>query len=416
MRVLAYVSPARGDLYPLIPTLLELKGRGHDVSICALSGEVAGLERLGFEARPLAPGVEDRQQDDWRGRGPLAKIHRALLVFVDRAEAEVADVRTAIAETSPDLLLLDVNSWGAQAVAEASGLPWAVFAPYPLPIPSRDAPPFGMGLKPMAGPVGRLRDRSLLKLSLIGWNRVLPRYNAMRRLAGAGPLASVADLFGRAPLTIAYTAEPFEYSRSDWPASVRLVGPSCWEPAAEAPAWLGEIDRPVILVTTSTEFQGDDRLVQTALDALAGEPYTVVATCPSGEAAGFRVPANARVERFVPHGPILKLAACVVCHGGMGITQKALAAGVPVCVVPFGRDQPEVARRVEVARAGTRLPAGRLNPERLRKAVLEAIQMRPGAERVARAFAEAPGPAGASGALEGLLFSGGTHRQGLAAG
>ena len=35
----------------------------------------------------------------------------------------------------------------------------------------------------------------------------------------------------------------------------------------------------------------------------------------------------------------------------MGATQKALARGVPVCVVPYGRDQFEVARRVAVAHA-----------------------------------------------------------------
>jgi UDP:flavonoid glycosyltransferase YjiC (YdhE family) len=57
----------------------------------------------------------------------------------------------------------------------------------------------------------------------------------------------------------------------------------------------------------------------------------------------------------------------------MGATQKALAHGVPVCVVPFGRDQLEIARRVEVAGAGTRLSAGRLRPDRLRHKVNEAI-------------------------------------------
>lgn len=40
-----------------------------------------------------------------------------------------------------------------------------------------------------------------------------------------------------------------------------------------------------------------------------------------------------------------------------------------VCVVPFGRDQLEVARHVEVAGAGSRLPASRLRPDRLRQAV-----------------------------------------------
>jgi MGT family glycosyltransferase len=252
----------------------------------------------------------------------------------------------------------------------------------------------------MGGPLGRLRDTLLLRLSLLSWNKVLPRLNRVRVAAGAGSLASVVDVFGRAPLTLAYTAEPFEYPRSDWPQSVHFVGPSNWEPATEIPAWVRHLQPPVVLVSTSTEYQADDRLLQVALDALADEPVTVIATSPAGTSAGIRIPANARVEAFVPHGPILEVATCVVCHGGMGTTQKALAAGVPVCVVPFGRDQPEVARRVEVARAGSRLPAARLNAERLRRAVLEAMSMREGAARVARAFGSAGGAQAAADALE----------------
>ena len=70
----------------------------------------------------------------------------------------------------------------------------------------------------------------------------------------------------------------------------------------------------------------------------------------------------------------------------MGTTQKALAAGVPVCAVPFMRDQFEVARRVEHCGGGTILPAKRLRPDRLRAAVEEAIGCRAGAERVRDAF------------------------------
>jgi MGT family glycosyltransferase len=338
--------------------------------------------------------------DDWRGTNPLAQLKRALGIFVDRAEHEVPDLAELIESDSADLLLVDVNSWGAQAAAEASGLPWAVFAPYLLPIPSKDAPPFGLGLKPMAGPLGRLRDTSLLRLSLLSWNKVLPRLNSVRAAARAPKLASVIEVFGRAPLTIAFTAEPFEYPRSDWPSSVRLVGPSVWEPATEIPAWIRDLQRPVVLVSTSTEYQADDRLLQCALDALAEEPVTVIATSPAGRFAEIRVPANARMETFIPHGPILALASCVICHGGMGTTQKALASGVPVCAVPFGRDQPEVARRVEVARAGTRLPAARLNPVRLRRAVREAMTMSEGAARIARAFAAAGGAPAAADAIE----------------
>jgi UDP:flavonoid glycosyltransferase YjiC (YdhE family) len=87
----------------------------------------------------------------------------------------------------------------------------------------------------------------------------------------------------------------------------------------------------------------------------------------------------------------------------MGTTQKALAAGVPVCVVPFMRDQFEVARRVEHCGGGTLLAAKRLRPDRLRDAVEEAIACRAGAERVRDAFARAGGAKAAASALEGLL-------------
>jgi len=403
MKILAYTSPAKGHVYPLIPTLLEMRRRGHTVAIRTLASEVAMLGQLGFAASPISPLVEAREMDDWRGKGQLQQLHRALTTFVDRAEHEVPDMKRAIEEVQPDLLLVDVNSWGAQACAEASGIAWAVYAPYPLPLPSKDSPPFGLGLKPMGGFLGRLRDSSLLRISLLGWNRVLPRLNQVRVAAKAPSLASVMDLFGRAPVTLAYTAEPFEYAHSDWPATVKLVGPSNWEPASQAPAWIAQLQQPVVLVTTSTEFQSDNRLLQVALDALAAEPVTVIATSPTSNLAGLRIPSNARVEAFIPHGPILEVAACVVCHGGMGITQKALSAGVPVCAVPFGRDQPEVARRVEMAKAGTRLPANQLTPTRLREKVREAMTMRAGAVRIATAFAAAGGSPAAADALESLL-------------
>ena len=64
--------------------------------------------------------------------------------------------------------------------------------------------------------------------------------------------------------------------------------------------------------------------------------------------------------------------------------QRAINAEQPevlfVVAVPFGRDQPEVARRVEVAQAGVRLPVRRLAADRLRDVVRHAIELRPGAE------------------------------------
>jgi MGT family glycosyltransferase len=235
---------------------------------------------------------------------------------------------------------------------------------------------------------------------------VLDPTNAARRDAGLPLVGDGFEVLTRAPLTIYLTAEPMEYPRPDWPKSIRMVGPGTWEPpGGEAPAWLeDESDsRPLVLVTISSEFQDDGKLISTALEALRDEPVRVLATSLDTDPASFDVPPNARVERFVPHGPVIERAACVVCHGGMGITQKALAQGVPVCVVPFGRDQLETARHVEVAGAGTRLLAQRLNPKRLRAAVRGAMDRRDGAQRMAAAFEAAGGASAAADAFESLL-------------
>src|SRR5215210_7611138 len=402
-RYLVYTSPARGHLYPIVPTLEELRRRGHEVVVRTLASEVGLLRGLGFEAAPIDPAIERKEHADWRARTPIGALRDNLHVFFERARYDGPDLRRAIEGERPEALLVDVNAWGAMAVAESSGKPWATWCPYFLPIPSRDAPPFGLGLPPSRGALGRLRDRLLSPVLFGIYNRQAPELDAVRAQLGAPPVRRIESAMLRAPLLLSLTAEPFEYPRSDWPTSVRMVGPGIWDPPAKSPAWLEESKRPLVLVTCSTEFQNDGKLAQAALDALAGEDLSVVVTTGGVDPSSFTPPPNARVERFVPHRPVLERAACVVCHGGMGITQKALAHGVPVCVVPFGRDQFDVARHVEVAGAGSRLPASRLRPERLRSAVREAMGKKDGAERIAAAFASAGGPRAATEALEKLL-------------
>ena len=219
---------------------------------------------------------------------------------------------------------------------------------------------------------------------------------------GLPPVESSDDLYLVAPLLIHFTAEPFEYSR-EWPRNVRHVGPALWEPPAPEPEWLGSEQRPIVLVTASTEFQDDAKLIRCALEAFADQPYAVVATTAAHDPGDFEVPPNARVARYLPHRPILRRATVAISHGGMGTTQKALAAGVPVCAVPFIRDQSEVARRVEHCGGGTMLRSKRLRPDRLRAAIEEAIECRAGAERVRDAFERAGGAEAASTELENLI-------------
>ena len=233
----------------------------------------------------------------------------------------------------------------------------------------------------------------------------IPAVNEMRRRLGLDPLGSVIDLLMRPPKVFYFTTEALEYPRTQWPPNFRMVGPAPWVPPADPPEWLAGISRPIALVTCSTERQSDRGIVEAAIAGLPSKGLFVVATSaayPAEEFAGV-ARANCRVERYLSHGPIVERARVVVCHGGMGITQRALSQGVPVVVVPFGRDQLEVARRVEHAGSGVRLMPRRLNAETLAEAVTRAIAKTDGAKRVAAEFAAAGGDSAVADEMEALV-------------
>lgn len=165
-RYLVYTSPARGHLYPIVPTLEELRRRGHEVVVRTLASEVELLRGLGFEAAAIDPAIERRGPDDWKARTPIGAHRRAVKMFADRAGYEISGLQRALDEVNPDALFIDVQTWGAASVAEASGLPWAFWTPYSLPIDSKDAPPFGLGLAPRGDRLGRVRDRISRRIML----------------------------------------------------------------------------------------------------------------------------------------------------------------------------------------------------------------------------------------------------------
>jgi MGT family glycosyltransferase len=403
-RILAYTSPAIGHLFPMAPLLLELRRRGHEVHVRTLADHVGLMRGLGLAAEPVDARVEAICHHDFTARNTLEALSASVDVFVRRAAVDGGDLATATASVRPAAVIVDFNSWGARAAAQAWGGPWAAFCPYTLPVTSRGTPPFGPGLPPLAGPVGRLRDR-LLRPLVMGQleKRFLPGINAVLTANGVPAVTSADRFFRSAPLTLVATSEPFEYPHPDWAPDLRLIGALPWEPPAEVPEWVEEPGDPFILVTTSSEYQADEALARAAVEGLAGEPYRVVVTVPAGVPDLGPLPPNIRVERFIPHGPILARSAVAVTHGGMGATQKALAAGVPCVVVPFGRDQLEVAARVGHADAGIRLPKGKLTPARLRDAVRSAAGMADGARRTAAGYRAAGGAAAGAQAVEALI-------------
>jgi MGT family glycosyltransferase len=391
--ILAYTSPALGHLFPIIAVLREMQSRGHRVVVKTLAEGREITTRLGFTHAAIDPGIEDIAMRDWRAPNARAALDATMAVFGARALLEVDDARAAITEYQPDAVIVDANCWGAASVADAGDMRWAALWPYTPFLRSRGVPPFGPGLPPWPGTAGRWRDAVLRPLVTGALERaMLSALNEVRTAAGAPRIQAADEFICRAPLILVTTAQPFEYPHPDWPEKVHLIGPCEYDPAPDdVPEWLSSIDRPIVLLCTSTEYQDDDALARTAVQAVADEPVHLVVTTPTGLPDGIAAPPNVSLARFVAHSMVLDRAVCAITHGGMGSTQKALVRALPVCVVPYGRDQFEVARRVQVAQCGVRLPGRKLTTKRLKSAVAQTLTMTAGAERVAAGFQAAGG-------------------------
>lgn len=392
--ILAYTSPAIGHLYPFCALLSELAARGHEVHVRTLDSGVSLCRRMGFAAEAVDPRIEDLQSEDWTTTSAVRVAHRTVQMLLRRAHFEVDDFDEALTTVRPHLALLDANCWGAISVAETQPVPWLVFSPFIPYTNGPGSPPFGPGFAPWSGPLGAIRDAGVAMVTKASFDAPVRKGLArLRSRLGLPPVRSARELLGRAPGVLVATGAPLQYGHTDLGDSIHMIGPAVFEPPdQEPPRWLDDIERPLVLVTTSSVRQADTELVSTAARALDATGLHIVATLPGGSGAvDSRCFPNATVTGFVPHSAVLARAVCVVTHGGMGVTQKALSRGIPVCVVPFGRDQFEVARRVEMARCGTRLSAKRLSVRRLRDKVSAAMAMTDGARAVADGFARMGG-------------------------
>ncbi|GAA3816523.1 glycosyltransferase [Nocardioides panacisoli] len=394
-RFLAYLTPAVGHTLPYVPGLLELQRRGHEVHVRTLPSMAEHLRAAGLQAEPVADDVLTVPVTDYLAKTDADRLKNGQVDLMVRGRYNGPDLDHAIAAVRPEALLVDSIAYGAMARAAASGLPWAMLVPSVLPVPEPGIPPYGLGLPPRPGPLGRVRDAAGWRLVTRMFSKaMMPGFNELRASAGLQPQRSPLEVYDEADAVIALTSAPLEYPRHRMPAHFHLVGTQPWEVPAPRPAYLDEPGDPWVLVTCSTDYQGDQDLARVAVEALRDEPVRVLVTLADAyDETTLPIADNVRVERFVPHGQVLPEASLVVCHGGMGIVTKCVGAGVPMVVVPFGRDQPEIARRVTEAGAGVSLKARRLTPERLRAAVHGAHQLAPSA----RAARELMDPAGAPG-------------------
>ena len=68
MKLLAYTSPSRGHLYPLLGILAELVSRGDECVACTLAGERGHVRAVGATGLAIDPRLERIELEDWRAR------------------------------------------------------------------------------------------------------------------------------------------------------------------------------------------------------------------------------------------------------------------------------------------------------------------------------------------------------------
>jgi MGT family glycosyltransferase len=177
--------------------------------------------------------------------------------------------------------------------------------------------------------------------------------------------------------------------------------------AGDAPAWLGAtIDRPLVAVTLGTVNGHRVDLLRSIVDGLATLDVEVVVGLGADPSTLGPVPANVRVERYVPMSLLLPRSTVVVHHAGSGTTLAALAAGVPAAMVPIMADQPENAAATARAGAALVLDTTRLTADSVAAAVQQLLDTPAFTDRaraVAGEIAAMPGPDAVVEVIERLL-------------
>jgi MGT family glycosyltransferase len=342
--------------------------RGHDVRVLTEDSLAADVAAAGARFEPLtdAPNRASRTEDlvgDSQARTPLGAFARARdRVVMGPAAAYARDTLAALQREPVDTLACDYMLFGPPIAAERAGVPTALLVHNVYIVPERGKPAPGPGFLPARGLVGRARDGAVNRVLLALFKRGLPAVNRARAEQGLQPLHHVLEQFDRVERVLVLTSESFDFHGDSHPRHLRYVGSSLADPPWVAdwhPPWPLDDRRPLVIVSLSSTYMAQERVLARAIEGLSGLDARVLVTSgPAIDPASLRAPANTTVVRSAPHAQLFGEAVAVVTHAGLGTVTRALAAGVPIVCLPMGRDQLDVAARVVYRGAGLRLRPG----------------------------------------------------------
>jgi UDP:flavonoid glycosyltransferase YjiC (YdhE family) len=340
MRVLLSSTRGLGHIQPLLPYARALLRRGHQVLVAGPADLSEVLREAALEHAPFGHPGDDTLAPLWarlRGATPAEQMSIALQDIFAGANARAAlpGLQQTIGTFKPDLVLRDSVEFGSLIAAERAGVAHARVAVHMV---SFEEPGFPLA----TGPLDQLRQQVGLPAGGASFVRTEPAFSAFP-----------ASLDG--PRDAGKTVEPHRARVVEQAAST--VVPA-WAPADEG----SDDGKPLVYVTFGTVAGGTPgvrAVYRTAIEAVASLPVHALLTTGRGlpaDALG-SIPANVHVEAFVPQRDVLPRVRAVVCHGGSGTVLGALAAGVPMVVVPLFADQPHNAERVAAVGTGLALPA-----------------------------------------------------------
>lgn len=311
----------------------------------------------------------------------IANIRRAFAdVFVGEADRRVADIRRVLDRHHIDAMLSDPISFGPGLVHEIGGPPWATYGDGPVPFANPDTPPFGPGLLPMRGRVGRTRNR--LARGLIDRAVFTPsqqRLDEIREGLGLPRGQTVLEAVASPFLHLHGCMPGFEYPMTNPPPQLHFVGPLRPDPIPwTPPAWwemVANSDRPMVFVSQGSLRPDAGELMVPTIRALATlDAHVVVATGAAKPAdlpllLGGSVPTNTLVTDFVPYDLALARADCFVTNGGYTGVTLALRHGTPMVQAGITEEKSEIGARITWSGTGIRLRTSRPSPARIRRAV-----------------------------------------------
>lgn len=417
-RFLLATMPIPGHILPMSLVAEELILHGHEVVWYGSAFFKDKIEATGARFMPIVSALDygDNRYDVYfPDRAGLKGLQQIVFdfrhLFVDSIEGHVKDLKAILRDFKADVLVHDPAVVAGKILGESGVIPNALLSITVLGIPGREVAPFGLGIPPMPGAAGVLRNKALRTMANKAVFRELNKHlgAVLDRLSFPrfpfGPFAS--DFLYLQP-----SVPQFDYPRSDLPRSVHFIGPLLPHFNGEfaEPDWWRDVTnarKPVVLVTQGTIATDSTELIQPALQALANEDVLVVATTGGKDFAG-PIPKNARVAKFIPFNMLMPHVSAYVTNGGFGGVTIALAHGVPCVCAGVTEDKPEVGNRVAYAGVGINLKTARPTPEQIRAAVgqiMREARYREGAKRMQAEFAKHDAPGEATALLEQLALT-----------